>query len=140
MYVTRGPRSSKARKISANSMLGLQVAFSPTGCSSIQISEDGKVKWNSIRYTLEDPASNIEGGRFRVSSKSLICKLVDHVSSDQYAAVLAALSVAVSSAASNQANYDDILAIARLFNQKRGMSLFSLSVVAYASPNGQNST
>ncbi len=56
---------SEARRISANSMLGLQVAFSPTGCSSIQISEDGKVKWNSMRYTLEDPASNIQGGRFR---------------------------------------------------------------------------
>ncbi|KAH8884552.1 RNA polymerase II mediator complex subunit Sin4 [Thozetella sp. PMI_491] len=77
----------------------LQVAFSPTNCSFIQICEDNKVKWNSMRYQLEDPNDTVQGG--------------------QYAAVLAALSVATSSAASNQTNYDDILATARPFTKKR---------------------
>ena len=34
--------------------IGLQAAFSPTGCSIAQICEDGEVKWNSMYYPMED--------------------------------------------------------------------------------------
>jgi mediator of RNA polymerase II transcription subunit 16 len=38
----------------------LQTAFSPTGCSFVQICEDDKVKWNCPKYPIEDVGSSME--------------------------------------------------------------------------------
>jgi len=45
----------------------------------------------------------------------------NHPDTDQYSAILAALSISISPAAYHQMNCDDILAIARPFTQKSGM-------------------
>ncbi|KAL2132628.1 hypothetical protein VTI74DRAFT_3567 [Chaetomium olivicolor] len=71
----------------------LQVAFSPTNCSFAQVCEDWTVKWNRLHYPMEDPNTPLQG--------------------DQQRAVLAALSVAVAAAGTNQLTCDDILAAAR---------------------------
>lgn len=42
---------------------GSQVAFSPTNCSFVQICEDGKVKWNALRYS-PDMGSSMQDSRF----------------------------------------------------------------------------
>ncbi|KAK3498175.1 mediator complex, subunit Med16 [Neurospora crassa] len=71
----------------------LQVAFSPTNCSYVQISEDWDIKWNSMRYTLTDASTALQ--------------------SAQQSAVMAALTLALSSAVTTSINFDDILALAR---------------------------
>ncbi|CAK7233542.1 Mediator of RNA polymerase II transcription subunit 16 [Sporothrix curviconia] len=73
----------------------LSAALSPTGCSFAQVCEDGKVKWNSLKYVGEDIATSGPD--------------------PNYAAVVAALTTAVSTASINQISYDDILATARQF-------------------------
>ncbi|KAL1865212.1 hypothetical protein VTK73DRAFT_5449 [Phialemonium thermophilum] len=78
----------------------LQVAFSPTSSSFVQICEDGKVRWNSMKYLSEDQA--------------------------QHAAIVAALGVTISSAAVKQASYDDILAVARPFAAKNNRFPYDL--------------
>ncbi|KAK1776186.1 mediator complex subunit 16-domain-containing protein [Copromyces sp. CBS 386.78] len=81
----------------ANDTPCLQVAFSPTNCSYVQISEDWDIKWNSMRYTLTDPSTALQGA--------------------QQSAVMAALILALSSAITASNNFDDILAMARPFNE-----------------------
>ncbi|KAK0730489.1 RNA polymerase II mediator complex subunit Sin4 [Lasiosphaeris hirsuta] len=76
----------------------LQVAFSPTNCSFVQICEDGSVKWNRMYYPMDDVNTALQGSH--------------------YNAMLAALSVAISPAAIQQTNLDDVLSIARPFTQK----------------------
>ncbi|KAK0618557.1 mediator complex, subunit Med16 [Bombardia bombarda] len=80
----------------------LQVAFSPTNCSFVQICEDGEIRWNSLHYVMDDPNTALQDSR-------------------RYSAILAALSVAMSTVAIYQTNGDDLLAIGRLFVQNQGL-------------------
>ncbi|KAL2158527.1 hypothetical protein VTH06DRAFT_4294 [Thermothelomyces fergusii] len=74
----------------------LQVAFSPTNCSFVQLCEDWTVRWNRLHYPLEDEGASPE--------------------SDDQKAVRAALTVALS-ATLNHGYFDDILAMARPFDR-----------------------
>ncbi|GAB1311111.1 Mediator of RNA polymerase II transcription subunit 16 [Madurella fahalii] len=76
----------------------LQIAFSPTSCSFVQICEDWTVKWCKLHYPIDEPNMALQGA--------------------QQSAVLAALSLAIA-AAGNHTNYDDILAIARPLTKKK---------------------
>ncbi|CAK7265909.1 Mediator of RNA polymerase II transcription subunit 16 [Sporothrix epigloea] len=73
----------------------LSVALSPTACSLAQVCLDGKVTWSSLKYMGADSATSGQD--------------------PNYAAVVAALSSAVSTASSSYISYDDVLAIARQF-------------------------
>ncbi|WQF84982.1 Putative mediator complex, subunit Med16, WD40-repeat-containing domain superfamily [Colletotrichum destructivum] len=77
----------------------LQMAFSPTNCSIIKIQDDGKVKWSKMHYPLGDIGNSSQDA--------------------PYAATLAALTVAASTATFNNINYDDILAVARSYADKK---------------------
>lgn len=47
-----------ARDITTNRVvIGLQIAFSPTNCSLVQVCEDESVLWNSMRFPSDDVAS-----------------------------------------------------------------------------------
>ncbi|TDZ10285.1 Mediator of RNA polymerase II transcription subunit 16 [Colletotrichum sidae] len=76
----------------------LQAALSPTNCSLVKIQDDGKVKWSRLHYALGDIGNSVKDA--------------------QYAAVLAGLTVAASTATFHSINYDDILAVARPFADK----------------------
>jgi mediator of RNA polymerase II transcription subunit 16 len=76
-----------------------QVAFSPTQCSMIQMSEDGKIKWCKLQYPLGDIGNSNQDAH--------------------YASSVAGLAVAMSSAIWYQANYDDMLAIVAPYTSKR---------------------
>lgn len=76
-----------------------QVAFSPTQCSMIQMSEDGKIKWCKLQYPLGDIGNSSQDAH--------------------YAASVAGLAVATSSAVWYQANYDDMLAIVAPYTSKK---------------------
>ncbi|KAK4128203.1 hypothetical protein N657DRAFT_638626 [Parathielavia appendiculata] len=76
----------------------LQVAFSPTNCSFVQICDDSTVKWVRLQYPMHDPNAELQPA-------------------DQKS-VLLALTVASSAIAVNQAACDDVLAIARPFAQR----------------------
>ncbi|KAI1485217.1 RNA polymerase II mediator complex subunit Sin4 [Biscogniauxia mediterranea] len=75
----------------------LQMAFSPSNFSLVQMNEDGQVKWHNLKYTLTDISS---------------------ISDAQLAAVDAAFVITTAAAAANGANTDDILALARKFVHK----------------------
>ncbi|CAJ2513288.1 Uu.00g014070.m01.CDS01 [Anthostomella pinea] len=75
----------------------LQMAFSPSNFSLVQMYEDGKVKWHNLAYTLEDVTS---------------------ISDAHLAAVNAAFVMSTAGAGANGANIDDILAVARKFIHK----------------------
>ncbi|KAI1328343.1 RNA polymerase II mediator complex subunit Sin4 [Xylariaceae sp. FL0255] len=75
----------------------LHIAFSPANCSLIQLSEDGRVKWHNLEYTLADPASISDGNQ---------------------AAVIAVCASQAAAAASLHNNIDDILAVARKFSHQ----------------------
>ncbi|KAJ9134015.1 Mediator of RNA polymerase II transcription subunit 16 [Pleurostoma richardsiae] len=76
----------------------LQVAYSPTNCSFVQLCEDGKLKWNGLRFPTEEIGSSMQD--------------------PQYAAVVAALTVSITTACVQQSNFDDLLAAARPFTEK----------------------
>ncbi|KAM0522331.1 hypothetical protein ACHAPE_001920 [Trichoderma viride] len=76
-----------------------QVAFSPTQCSMIQMSEDGKIKWCKLQYPLGDIGNSHQDAH--------------------YASSVAGLAVATASAIWYQANYDDMLAIVAPYTSKR---------------------
>ncbi|KAB5536492.1 RNA polymerase II mediator complex subunit Sin4 [Coniochaeta sp. 2T2.1] len=77
----------------------LQIAFSPTNCSLVQVCEDDSVLWNPMKFPADDVASLAQDS--------------------QYSPVIAALSIAMSFAALQTTNYDDILSLARPFAEKR---------------------
>ncbi|KAL0936566.1 mediator of rna polymerase ii transcription subunit 16 [Colletotrichum truncatum] len=77
----------------------LQMAFSPTNCSLVKILDSGKVKWSKLHYPLGDIGNSNQDA--------------------QYSAVLAGLTVAASTAAFNNINHDDILAVARPYADKK---------------------
>ncbi|KAF6814593.1 mediator of rna polymerase ii transcription subunit 16 [Colletotrichum sojae] len=77
----------------------LQAAFSPTNCSLVKIQEDGKMKWSKLHHTLGDIGNSNQDA--------------------QYSAVLAGLTVAASTATFNNVNYDDVLAVARPYADKK---------------------
>ncbi|OLN95927.1 Mediator of RNA polymerase II transcription subunit 16 [Colletotrichum chlorophyti] len=77
----------------------VQLAFSPTHCSLVKIQDDGKVKWSKLHHPLGDIGNTNRDA--------------------QYAATLAALTVAASTATFNNINYDDILAVARPYADKK---------------------
>ncbi|KAK7449381.1 RNA polymerase II Mediator complex subunit Sin4 [Colletotrichum acutatum] len=77
----------------------LQMAFSPTNCSVVKVQDDGKVKWSRLYHPLGDIGNSNQDA--------------------PYAATLAALTVAASTATFNNINYDDILAVARPFANKK---------------------
>ncbi|RFU79222.1 mediator of rna polymerase ii transcription subunit 16 [Trichoderma arundinaceum] len=76
-----------------------QVAFSPTQCSMIQMSDDGKLRWCKLQYPLGDIGNSNQDAH--------------------YSATIAALTVAAASAMWYQANYDDIIAIVAPYTTKR---------------------
>lgn len=71
----------------------LQVAFSPSSCSLVQLKNDGKVSWQRLDYRLGDLGTSM--------------------ADPMYGATIAALSLSCSTAVMRQLNYDDILATAR---------------------------
>ncbi|KIH87170.1 mediator of RNA polymerase II transcription subunit 16, fungi type [Sporothrix brasiliensis 5110] len=73
----------------------LAAVLSPTNCSFAQVCEDGKVKWNNLKYTGPD--------------------LAPTGPDPNYAAIVAGLTTAVSTSSANIISYDDILATARQF-------------------------
>ncbi|KAH6650006.1 mediator complex, subunit Med16 [Chaetomium tenue] len=75
----------------------LQVAFSPTNCSFVQIGEDSTIKWNRLHHPMENSETEFKN----VDQKT----------------VRVALTVALSATAASQAACDDVLAIARPFAQ-----------------------
>lgn len=84
----------------------LQMSFSHNNCAFAQICENGKVKWNSLRCDLAQMGSS-KADPF-------------------YDAVLAGLTVTLANAAHHNANYDDVLAIARPFVEKHHKVLYDL--------------
>ncbi|KAL1843023.1 hypothetical protein VTJ49DRAFT_3337 [Mycothermus thermophilus] len=74
----------------------LQVAFSPTNCSVVQMCEDATLKWNQLQYPMDGPNLSLQ--------------------TDQKP-VLVALTIALSASALSQVTCDDILAMARPFAQ-----------------------
>ncbi|KAI2623653.1 RNA polymerase II mediator complex subunit Sin4 [Xylaria nigripes] len=72
----------------------LQMAFSPTNFSLVEMYEDGQIKWHDLEYTLSDPITISEG---------------------QMNAVIAGCAMSTAAATNNNSNIDDILAVARKF-------------------------
>ncbi|KKA29121.1 hypothetical protein TD95_002337 [Thielaviopsis punctulata] len=76
----------------------INVAFSPTGCSMVQICNDKSIKWRKLDF----------GG-----------DIGDNIKTDAaYSAALAGMTLAAGSYGSFQASFDDILAIARTLRHK----------------------
>lgn len=76
----------------------VQLAMSPNNCSFTQVSENGKLKWNSLKY----PADQIGSTR----------------QDPLYDAALTGLTLAAANAVHQNSNYDDVLAVARPFVEK----------------------
>ncbi|KKF93296.1 Mediator of RNA polymerase II transcription subunit 16 [Ceratocystis platani] len=76
----------------------LNVAFSPTGCSMVQICNDKKIKWRKL-HTNDDIGENMK-------------------TDQQYAAIIAGLTLAAGSCSPSQASFEDVLAIARTMREK----------------------
>ncbi|KAL5594513.1 hypothetical protein BROUX41_001439 [Berkeleyomyces rouxiae] len=76
----------------------LNVAFSPTGCSLVQICNDKKIKWRKLQ-TMDDIGENMKTDK-------------------QYTAVIAGLTLAAGSCGPSQTSFEDVLAIARNMRDK----------------------
>ncbi|KAI0408928.1 RNA polymerase II mediator complex subunit Sin4 [Xylaria palmicola] len=76
----------------------LQMAFSPSNYSLVQMYEDGQIKWHNLEYTLGDPAATSDGN---------------------LSAVIAGCAMSTAAATTNNfSNIDDIFAVARKFTHK----------------------
>lgn len=84
----------------------LQIVVSPNNCSFTQLCENGKLKWNSLKY----PVAQIGSTR----------------QDPLYDSVLAGLTLAAANATHQNTNYDDILAVARPFVEKHPRFLTDL--------------
>lgn len=71
----------------------LQVAFSPTNSSFAHLCEDGKIKWNGLRCSVQPAESS--------------------TNDPEYAAIIAGLTVVTSNAVYAGMNHDDVLAAAQ---------------------------
>ncbi|KAH6719322.1 mediator of RNA polymeras-like protein II transcription subunit 16 [Leptodontidium sp. MPI-SDFR-AT-0119] len=70
----------------------LQVALSPSYCSTVQIRNDGKIKWKKLDYHLGDIGNSMD--------------------EPLYSAVITALSLSCATSVMRNVNYDDLLATA----------------------------
>ncbi|KAK7714166.1 Mediator of RNA polymerase II transcription subunit 16 [Diaporthe eres] len=84
----------------------VQMAISPNNCSFTQVCENGKLKWSSLKYPVDQIGSTKQD--------------------PQYDAVLIALTLAAANAAHQGSNYDDVLAVARPFVEKNPRFLHDL--------------
>ncbi|KKY36090.1 putative mediator of rna polymerase ii transcription subunit 16 [Diaporthe ampelina] len=84
----------------------VQMAISPNNCSFTQVCENGKLRWNSLKYPVDQIGSTRQD--------------------PQYDAVLAGLTLAAANAAHQASNYDDVLAVARPFVEKHPRFLHDL--------------
>ncbi|KAL2067489.1 hypothetical protein VTL71DRAFT_1914 [Oculimacula yallundae] len=73
----------------------LHVAFSPSYCSTVQIRNDGKVKWKQLEYPLGSIGNSME--------------------EPLYSAVVTALSLSCATAVMRNVTYDDLLATANKY-------------------------
>ncbi|KAH0491294.1 hypothetical protein TgHK011_002731 [Trichoderma gracile] len=76
-----------------------QVAFSPTQCSMVQVSDDGVIKWRKLHYPHGDIGNSYQDAH--------------------YGATMAGLTVTASPALWHQVNYDDLLAIVAPYTSKK---------------------
>lgn len=53
--------------------IGLQVAFSPSFSSLVQIRNDGKVKWKPLEYHIADIGSSMEDRQYPLLAPSALC-------------------------------------------------------------------
>lgn len=84
----------------------VQMAISPNNCSFTQVCENGKLKWSSLKYPIDQMGSTRQD--------------------PQYDAVLIGLTLAAANAAHQGSNYDDVLAVARPFVEKHPRFLHDL--------------
>ncbi|GAB0136152.1 hypothetical protein EsDP_00004464 [Epichloe bromicola] len=76
-----------------------QAAVSPTGCSMVQLGDDGKVRWNKLQYAIGD--------------------IGDTTQDAHYSATIASISIAAASAMWHQNNHDDLLAVVQSLAYKK---------------------
>ncbi len=77
-----------------------------------QIRENGKVKWNGLRYVGVDIPASMEDRK--CSAANMKYRSANHRLA-RYSAVIAALTIATTASTYSHTNYDDILAAARPF-------------------------
>jgi len=84
------------------------------------MNEDGKIKWNCLHYPIPEAeiGSNPQQDGWCCFAPALQQFDADCCPTAQYSAILAGLTMAISTASINQMTYDDILAIARQFGGK----------------------
>ncbi|KAI0206278.1 RNA polymerase II mediator complex subunit Sin4 [Astrocystis sublimbata] len=75
----------------------LQMAFSPSNCSLVQMYEGSQIRWHNLSYTLEDQAT---------------------ISDNHMSAVIASCAMSTAAAIIHNSNFDDILAVARKFPRR----------------------
>lgn len=68
-----------------------------------------------MRYTLADPSTALQGGEFGLESGFQV--FITKAPIAQQSAVMASLTIAISSTITASNNFDDILALARPFNE-----------------------
>jgi len=82
----------------------------------VQVCPNGKLKWKHLQYAQEDIGNSTQ-------DRKVICNPVDFVSSNfqsaQYSPAIAALTVATGAAIYYMSSFDDVLAVARPFSQKK---------------------
>lgn len=76
----------------------VQLTVSPNNCSFTQVCENGKLKWNSLKYATDQIGSTRQD--------------------PLYDAALHGLTLAAANVAQQSSNYDDVLAVARPFVEK----------------------
>ncbi|KAI1817793.1 RNA polymerase II mediator complex subunit Sin4 [Poronia punctata] len=82
--------------------LCLQMAFSPTTFSLVQMYEDGQIKWHGLNFTSGDP---------------------DKTSDGQLSAIVAGCTMSTAGATHSSTSIDDIFAVARMFPRRDEFAL-----------------
>ncbi|KAK3996902.1 hypothetical protein QBC44DRAFT_355200 [Cladorrhinum sp. PSN332] len=90
----------------ANDTPCLQVAFSPTNCSFVQLCEDWTLKWNRLQYPVDDLTS-VQGIQLRAVAAAL-----------GMAVATAATAGAATAVGTQSISCDDTLAVIRPFAQR----------------------
>jgi hypothetical protein len=86
-------------------LIGLQICFSPSHCSNVQIGLEGEVKWKCLKYTSEQRSEGMCHDTTKEEAHSI----------GHHSAVVAALTMLCATITMRAASYNDLISIAKTY-------------------------
>jgi hypothetical protein len=118
----KGPHVCATPAMSPNkplTCLALAISFSPTFCSMMQVTDDGKVKWSKLQFPDGDIGNSMQDCKGYSKTHQQMNEHYTDGYVATYGATVAGLTVTAAAAIKYAANFDDMLAVVRPYIGKK---------------------